>query len=83
MTDADLVLGRIPAEAAFPGLGRLDVAAARRALDRAGVTADGVVAVVDAAMERAGSRGHGRARRRPARPRTGRVRRRGPAARVR
>jgi N-methylhydantoinase A/oxoprolinase/acetone carboxylase beta subunit len=53
VTDADLVLGRIPAEAAFPGLGRLDVAAARRALDRERVTADGIVAVVDAAMERA------------------------------
>ena len=53
MTDADLVLARIPAEAAFPGLGRLDVAEARRALDRERVTADGIVAVVDAAMERA------------------------------
>jgi N-methylhydantoinase A/oxoprolinase/acetone carboxylase beta subunit len=53
VTDADLTLGRIPAEAAFPGLGRLDVEAARRALDRERVTADGVVAVVDAAMERA------------------------------
>ena len=37
----------------LPGLGRLDVAAARAALDRAGVTAEGVVAVVDAAMARA------------------------------
>jgi N-methylhydantoinase A/oxoprolinase/acetone carboxylase beta subunit len=53
VTDADLALGRIPAEAAFPGLGRLDVAAARRALDRERLTADGIVAVVDAAMERA------------------------------
>jgi N-methylhydantoinase A/oxoprolinase/acetone carboxylase beta subunit len=53
VTDADLVLARIPAEAAFPGLGHLDVVAARRALDRGRVTADGVVAVVDAAMERA------------------------------
>ena len=33
VTDADLVLGRIPADAAFAGLGRLDVAAARAALD--------------------------------------------------
>ncbi|HZQ79702.1 MAG TPA: hydantoinase B/oxoprolinase family protein [Acidimicrobiia bacterium] len=32
VTDADLVLGRIPAGAAFPGLGRLDVEAAGRAL---------------------------------------------------
>jgi N-methylhydantoinase A len=53
VTDADLVLGRIPADAAFPGLGQLDVTAARRALDGARVTADGVIAVVDAAMERA------------------------------
>ncbi|MDQ1435233.1 MAG: N-methylhydantoinase [Actinomycetota bacterium] len=53
VTDADLVLGRIPADSAFPDLGRLDVEAARRALERAGVTAEGVVRVVDAAMERA------------------------------
>jgi N-methylhydantoinase A/oxoprolinase/acetone carboxylase beta subunit len=53
VTDADLVLARIPDEAAFPGLGRLDVDAAQRALERERVPADGVVAVVDAAMERA------------------------------
>jgi N-methylhydantoinase A/oxoprolinase/acetone carboxylase beta subunit len=53
VTDADLVLGRIPAGHAFPGLGALDVDAASRALDRAGVDAAGVVAVVDAAIERA------------------------------
>lgn len=53
VTDADLVLGRIPAGGELSGLGRLDVAAARAALDRAGVTAEGVVAVVDAAMARA------------------------------
>jgi N-methylhydantoinase A len=53
VTDADLVLGRIPYEAAFPGLGRLDVAAAEHALAGERVAADGVVAVVDAAMERA------------------------------
>ena len=53
VTDADLVLGRIPAESTFPDLGRLDVDAARCALERAGVTAEGVVRVVDAAMERA------------------------------
>jgi N-methylhydantoinase A/oxoprolinase/acetone carboxylase beta subunit len=53
VTDADLLLGRIPADAVFPGLGALDESAARAALDRAGVTAQGVVAVVDAAMERA------------------------------
>jgi N-methylhydantoinase A/oxoprolinase/acetone carboxylase beta subunit len=53
VTDADLVLGRIPADAVFPELGALDLDAADGALARAGVTAEGVVAVVDAAMERA------------------------------
>ena len=53
VTDADLVLGRIPADATFPGLGRLDSAAATAALEQAGVDADGVVAVVDASMEQA------------------------------
>jgi N-methylhydantoinase A/oxoprolinase/acetone carboxylase beta subunit len=53
VTDADLVLGRIPSDAAFAGLGRLDVQAAQRALEGARATADGVVTVVDAAMERA------------------------------
>jgi N-methylhydantoinase A/oxoprolinase/acetone carboxylase beta subunit len=53
VTDADLVLGRIPADVALGDLGRLDIGAARAALDRAGVSAEGVVRVVDAAMERA------------------------------
>jgi N-methylhydantoinase A/oxoprolinase/acetone carboxylase beta subunit len=53
VTDADLVLGRIPSGIAFPGLGALDVDAARAALAGAGIDAAGVVAVVDAAMERA------------------------------
>ena len=53
VTDADLVLGRIPAEAALPGLDRLDRQAAARALEAARVEAGDVVAVVDAAMERA------------------------------
>jgi len=53
VTDADLVAGRIPPHHAFPGLGALDVGAARRALDNAGVTATGVITVVDAAMEEA------------------------------
>jgi N-methylhydantoinase A/oxoprolinase/acetone carboxylase beta subunit len=52
VTDANLVAGRIPSDAAFGGL-RLDTGAAAGALDRAGVTADGVIAVVDANMERA------------------------------
>ena len=53
VTDANLVAGRIPADAALPDLGPLDRAAAERALADSGVTADGVLAVVDAAMERA------------------------------
>jgi N-methylhydantoinase A/oxoprolinase/acetone carboxylase beta subunit len=53
VTDADLVLGRIPATTAFSDLGPLDVDAARAALERANVTAEGVVLVVDAAMEEA------------------------------
>jgi N-methylhydantoinase A/oxoprolinase/acetone carboxylase beta subunit len=53
VTDADLALGRIPVDAAFAELGHLDGAAARAALDAAGVSAEGVVRVVDAAMERA------------------------------
>jgi N-methylhydantoinase A/oxoprolinase/acetone carboxylase beta subunit len=53
VTDADLVLGRIPSSAAFPGLGTLDIDAAHLAIERAGVDAAGVVRVVDAAMEEA------------------------------
>lgn len=53
VTDADVVLGRIPATTDLPGLGPLDVGAARSALERARVPAEGVVAVVDAAMARA------------------------------
>lgn len=52
VTDANLVAGRIPAESAFGGL-RLDRAAAEAALSSAGVSAEGVVAVVNANMERA------------------------------
>jgi N-methylhydantoinase A/oxoprolinase/acetone carboxylase beta subunit len=52
VTDADLVAGRIPVGASFGPL-VLDAAAARAALDRAGVTAEGVLRVVDASMERA------------------------------
>jgi N-methylhydantoinase A/oxoprolinase/acetone carboxylase beta subunit len=52
VTDANLVAGRIPARAAFGGLA-LDRTAAEAVLERAGVTADGVLAVVDANMERA------------------------------
>jgi N-methylhydantoinase A/oxoprolinase/acetone carboxylase beta subunit len=52
VTDADLVAGRIPLDG-LAGLGRLDVPAARRALDGAGVSAVGVIAVVDHAMVQA------------------------------
>jgi N-methylhydantoinase A/oxoprolinase/acetone carboxylase beta subunit len=52
VTDADLLLGRIPATAELPGIGVLDGDAARAAFAAAGegVTPEGVVAVVDAAM---------------------------------
>ncbi len=53
VTDADLALGRIPDDRAFGALGLLDRAAAEAALAGAAVTAEGVVAVVDEAMERA------------------------------
>ncbi len=53
VTDADLVAGRIPSGAAFPGLGVLDVDAAEAALAGAGVSAAGVIAVVNASMEQA------------------------------
>ncbi|CAN5528470.1 hydantoinase/oxoprolinase family protein [soil metagenome] len=53
VTDANLVAGRLPADAELPGIGRLDVAAAERALVHAGTTAEGVLTVVDAAMEEA------------------------------
>jgi len=51
VTDADLVLGRIPSDVAFPGIGALSLTAARDALGD--LDAAGVVAVVDAEMERA------------------------------
>ena len=50
VTDADLVLGRIPAGAPFPGVGALDRRAAAAACERAGVDPEGVVAVADAHM---------------------------------
>ena len=50
VTDADLVAGRIPSDATFPGLDALDVDAAGAALAGAGVDPDGVISVVDAAM---------------------------------
>ncbi|MGN6695982.1 MAG: hydantoinase/oxoprolinase family protein [Aquihabitans sp.] len=53
VTDADLVAGRLPAGVALPGIGELDRSAAEAALRTAGVTADDVITVVDAAMEEA------------------------------
>jgi N-methylhydantoinase A/oxoprolinase/acetone carboxylase beta subunit len=53
VTDANLVAGRIPGDASFGDLGRLDAAAAADALARAGVEATDVLAVVNASMEQA------------------------------
>ncbi len=53
VTDADLVAGRLLPDVELPGIGPLDLDAARRALDRAGVDAAGVLAVVEASMEQA------------------------------
>jgi N-methylhydantoinase A/oxoprolinase/acetone carboxylase beta subunit len=53
VTDADLALGRIEPDASFPGIGRLDLDAARQALDAAGVRARDVVTAVDAGMAEA------------------------------
>jgi len=50
VTDADLLLGRLPRDHPFPGIGLLDGAAAEGALARAGVDAAGGVAVAEAAM---------------------------------
>ena len=52
VTDADLAAGRIQAGGVFGGI-RLDVDAACGALERTGLAAEGVLAVVDANMERA------------------------------
>ena len=52
VTDANLVAGRIPADASFGRL-ELDADAAQAALASAGVDADGILQVVDANMERA------------------------------
>jgi N-methylhydantoinase A/oxoprolinase/acetone carboxylase beta subunit len=55
VTDADLVAGRLPLGTRLPGIGELSVERAQRALADAGpgVSADGVIAVVDAAMAEA------------------------------
>ena len=53
VTDADVVLGRIPADAALGDLPALDVAAAEAALERVGVRAEDVVRVVDVEMTQA------------------------------
>ena len=74
VTDADLVLGRIPPRHGAAGLRPPRRARGAAALARAGVTADGVVAVVDAAMERAVRVVTVEQGDRPPRPRAGRVR---------
>jgi len=53
VTDADLVAGRYPEGAHLPGVGTLDVQAAGRALETAGIEAQDVIKVVDASMEQA------------------------------
>lgn len=58
VTDANLVLGRIPEDSSFgavegSSVRTLDVDAARHALARDGLDAAGVIAVVDAGMEQA------------------------------
>jgi N-methylhydantoinase A/oxoprolinase/acetone carboxylase beta subunit len=53
VTDADLVAGRIPTDAVFPGLGTLDADAARASLEAIGLSAEGVIEVVNAGMEQA------------------------------
>ena len=53
VTDADLLLGRIPDGAAFGSLGTLDRVAAERAVDAAGISAADVVRVVEAQMAQA------------------------------
>ncbi|MGH9124816.1 MAG: hydantoinase/oxoprolinase family protein [Acidimicrobiales bacterium] len=50
VTDANLVAGRLPAGISLPGLGRLDVDLAREALAAAAVTAEGILAAVNATM---------------------------------
>ncbi len=83
VTDADLVAGRIAADAAFPGVGTLDLERGASGFGRGGRHRGG--------GHCGGRRGHGRgdpgghrdARRRPARVGARRVRRRWPAPRVR
>jgi N-methylhydantoinase A/oxoprolinase/acetone carboxylase beta subunit len=53
VTDADLVAGHLPPHVALSGIGALDPDAAAEALAAAGVSADDVIEVVDAAMEEA------------------------------
>ncbi len=53
VTDANLVAGRIDRDGTFPELGRLDADAAAQALARAGLSAEGILAVVNANMARA------------------------------
>ncbi len=53
VTDANLVAGRIAADARLPGIGELDREAAAAALRRVGATAEGVIDVINASMVQA------------------------------
>ncbi|MGI8937280.1 MAG: hydantoinase/oxoprolinase family protein [Iamia sp.] len=53
VTDADLVAGRLAPDTELPGLGPVDVVAAEAALAAAEITAEGIIRVVEAAMEQA------------------------------
>lgn len=53
VTDANLLLARLPVGTELSGLGVLDRAAAAAAHERAGVDPEGVIAVVNAGMEQA------------------------------
>jgi N-methylhydantoinase A/oxoprolinase/acetone carboxylase beta subunit len=50
VTDANLVAGRIPPDTRLPGIGRLDVEAAREALAKGDIGAESVLAGVNATM---------------------------------
>lgn len=83
VTDADLVLGRIPPGTAFSGMGALDRDAAVAALAGAGIDPAGVVDVVKARWNRRCGRCRSRRRGRPCVTGARGLRRRRPAARLR
>ena len=53
VTDANLVAGRIPAGVSFPGIGELQLDGAESALRNSGMSAEGVLDVVNATMAQA------------------------------